>query len=388
MADQTSVDRTYLSDATGDLMGVVRDIAAAELAPAASAAESSGTFPRDTFRLLGEAGLLALPYPSQFGGGDLPLHDYLQVLEELAASWGTVALGVSVHTLACFPLATFGTDDQQRRWLPDMLGGRLLGAYCLSETDAGSDAAALRTRATRDGDDYVVEGTKAWITHGGLADFYAVMTRTSDDGAKGITCLLVDGAADGLTGLPPERKLGFRASRTSQVHLDGVRVPAERRIGDEGQGFAIAMAALDSGRLGIAACAVGIAQAALDLAVGYAATRRQFGKPVAEFQGLSFLLADMATGVAAARQLYLSAARRRDSGRPFAVEASMAKLFATDVAMQVTTDAVQVLGGAGYVEDHPAERYFREAKALQIVEGTNQIQRMVIGRSLTQAPRR
>jgi alkylation response protein AidB-like acyl-CoA dehydrogenase len=388
MADQTPLDRTYSSDAAADLMAVVRDIAAAELAPAASAAELSGTFPRDTFRLLGEAGLLALPFDSQYGGGDLPLHDYLQVLEELAAAWGTVALGVSVHTLACFPLATYGSADQRSRWLPEMLEGQLLGAYCLSESDAGSDAAALRTRAVRENGDYVVDGTKAWITHGGFADFYVVMTRTSDDGPKGITCLLVDGAADGLTGLPPEHKLGFRASPTAQVRFDGVRVPADRRIGEEGQGFAIAMAALDSGRLGIAACAVGIAQAALDLAVSYASSRTQFGRPVAEFQGLSFLLADMATGVAAARELYLSAARRRDRGLPFAVEASMAKLFATDTAMQVTTDAVQVLGGAGYVEDHPAERYFREAKALQIVEGTNQIQRMVIGRALTHRPRR
>jgi alkylation response protein AidB-like acyl-CoA dehydrogenase len=378
-----TVERTYLSDSADDLMGVVREIASGSLAPRVEAAEKAEAFPRDLFVTLGDAGLLGLPYPEEVGGGGLPFHDYLQVLEELASAWGTVALGVSVHTLACFPLAVFGSPEQKQRWLPEMLGGRLLGAYCLSETDSGSDAASLSTRAVREGDEYRVDGTKAWITHGGVADFYALMARTSDDGARGITCLLVDAATPGVSGLPAEHKLGFRGSPTAQVRFDGARVPAERRIGEEGQGFAIAMAALDSGRLGIAACAVGIAQAALDLAVSYAGQRRQFGRPVAEFQGLSFLLADMATQVAAARELYLAAARRRDQGKPFALQASMAKLFATDAAMQVTTDAVQVLGGAGYVEDYPAERYFREAKALQIVEGTNQIQRMVIGRALT-----
>lgn len=382
-----AVERSYSSETGPDLMALVRDIAASELAPKADAAERAEAFPRDELRMLGKAGLLGLPYPQEHGGGGLPYHDYLQVLEELASAWGSVALSVSVHTLAVFPLAVFGTDEQKARWLPEQLAGDLLGGYCLSESHAGSDAAALSTRAVRDGDDYVVDGTKAWITHGGVADFYAVMARTSDDGARGITCLLIDAATPGVSGLTPERKLGFRGSRTAQVQLDGTRVPAERRLGQEGQGFAIAMAALDGGRLGIAACAVGIAQAALDLAVGYAKERHQFGRPIAEFQGLSFLLADMATQVAAARELYLAAARRRDDGLPYATQASMAKLFATDAAMRVTTDAVQVLGGAGYVEDFPAERYFREAKALQIVEGTNQVQRMVIGRSLT-SPRR
>jgi alkylation response protein AidB-like acyl-CoA dehydrogenase len=338
------------------------------------------------FSTLGAAGLLSLPFSEEHGGGGLPLHDYLQVIEELASAWASVGLGVSVHTLSCFPLASFGTDEQRGRWLPRLLGGEMLGAYCLSEADAGSDAAALTTRATRTDDGYRVNGVKSWISHGGVADFYVAMVRTSDDGAKGISCLLVDAGAPGLSARTPERKLGFSASPTAQMVFDDVPVNADRRIGDEGQGFAIALAALDGGRLGMAACAVGIAQAALDLAVGYAHEREQFGRPVAEFQGLSFLLADMATQVAAARALYLAAARKRDRGEPFGVDAAMAKLFATDMAMQVTTDAVQVLGGAGYVKDYPAERYFREAKALQIVEGTNQIQRVVIGRSLR--PRR
>jgi hypothetical protein len=293
-----------------------------------------------------------------------------------------MGVSVSVHSLACFPVAFHGTDEQRARFLPDMLGGDLLGAYCLSEPHSGSDAAALTTRAVLDGDAYVVNGTKAWITHGGRADFYSMMVRTSDDGARGITCLLVDGASDGLTAAVPERKMGANASPTAQLILQDMRVPADRLMGVEGGGFTVALAALDAGRLGIAACAVGLAQAALDAAVAYAAERRQFGRPINEFQGLSFMLADMATAVASARALYVEAARLKDAGLPFGIPAAMAKLTATDAAMKVTTDAIQVLGGAGYTQDFPVERYFREAKALQIVEGTNQVQRMVIGRAL------
>ncbi len=377
-----AVSREFTDPAAADLLPVVRSLCDDLLVPRAAEAEAAQEFPREVFRTLGAAGLLGLPFAPEHGGAGLPLHDYLQVVEELAAAWATVGLGVSVHTLSCFPLAGFGTDEQRARWLPEHLAGDLLGAYCLSEADAGSDAAALTTRASRDSDGYRVNGVKSLISLGGVADYYVVMARTSDDGAKGISCFLVDADAPGLSARTPERKLGFRASPTAQIVLDDVRVGEDRLIGREGQGFAIALAALDGGRLGMAACAVGIAQAALDLAVRYAHEREQFGRPVADFQGLSFLLADMATQVAAARSLYLAVARRRDRGEPFGAEAAMAKLFATDAAMQVTTDAVQVLGGAGYVEDHPAERYFREAKALQIVEGTNQIQRVVIGRSL------
>jgi alkylation response protein AidB-like acyl-CoA dehydrogenase len=377
-----TVSREFTDPSTADLLPTVRQMCDDLLAPRAAAAEDAGEFPREVFRTLGSAGLLSLPFPVEHGGGGLPLHDYLQVIEELASAWATVGLGVSVHTLACFPLASFGTAEQQKRWLPAMLGGDLLGAYCLSETESGSDAAALTTRAERAEGGYRISGVKSWISHGGVADFYVAMVRTSDDGAKGISCFLLDAGSPGLSARPPERKLGFSASPTAQMVFDDVPVGADRLIGEEGAGFRIALAALDGGRLGMAACAVGIAQAALDLAVEYAHERRQFGRAIAEFQGLSFLLADMATQVAAARALYLAAARVRDRGEPFGVEAAMAKLFATDMAMQVTTDAVQVLGGAGYVKDYPAERYFREAKALQIVEGTNQIQRVVIGRGL------
>ncbi|MCA0330114.1 MAG: acyl-CoA dehydrogenase family protein [Actinobacteria bacterium] len=376
-------DRLLPSEEAEALLDLTREIADAELAPRVADAEREGRFFREELRTLGKAGLLSLPYPEEWGGGGQPYEVYLQVLEELAGAWLSVGISVSVHSLACFPVAQFGTDEQKQRWLPEMLGGELLGAYCLSEPQSGSDAAALQTRAVLDGPDYVVSGTKAWITHGGVADFYNLMVRTSDDGARGISCLLADASTPGLSSAPPERKMGAKASRTAQVLLDSARVPSDRLIGAEGQGFRIALAALDAGRLGIAACAVGLAQAALDAAAAYAKERRQFGRAIGDFQGIQFMLADMATQVSAARSLVLSASRLKDAGRPFGVEAAKAKLFATDAAMKVTTDAVQVFGGYGYVEDFPVERYMREAKVLQIVEGTNQVQRMVIGRSLT-----
>ncbi|MEX1658659.1 acyl-CoA dehydrogenase [Streptomyces pseudovenezuelae] len=376
------VDRQLPTDEARDLISLVRDIAQREIAPKAAEEEDAGQFPREVFTLLSRTGLLGLPYDSEHGGADQPYEVYLQVLEELAAARLTVGLGVSVHTLASYALATYGSKQQQVEHLPAMLGGGLLGAYCLSEPSSGSDAASLRTRAVRDGEEWVITGTKAWITHGGVADFYTVMARTGEDGPRGITAFLVPADADGVSAAAPEKKMGMKGSPTAQVHFDGVRVPDARRIGDEGQGFAIALSALDSGRLGIAACAIGVAQAALDEAVGYATGRQQFGRPIADFQGLRFMLADMATQIEAGRALYLAAARLRDAGRPFAKQAAMAKLHCTDTAMKVTTDAVQVLGGYGYTADFPAERYMREAKVLQIVEGTNQIQRMVIARHL------
>ncbi|MEU1202996.1 acyl-CoA dehydrogenase family protein [Streptomyces sp. NPDC005813] len=388
------VDRQLPTDEARDLISLVRDIAQREIAPKAAEEEDAGRFPRDVFGLLSESGLLGLPYDSEYGGGDQPYEVYLQVLEELAAARLTVGLGVSVHTLACHALANYGTKEQQGEHLPAMLGGGLLGAYCLSEPSSGSDAASLRTKAVREeggpsrasgsegGGDWVITGTKAWITHGGVADFYTVLARSGGQGPRGITAFLVPGDAEGLSAAPPEKKMGMKGSPTAQVHLDGVRVSDDRRLGDEGQGFAIALSALDSGRLGIAACAIGLAQAALDEAVAYATGRQQFGRPISDFQGLRFMLADMATQIEAGRALYLAAARLRDAGRPFSKQAAMAKLLCTDTAMKVTTDAVQVLGGYGYTADFPAERYMREAKVLQIVEGTNQIQRMVIARHL------
>ncbi|GAA3459991.1 acyl-CoA dehydrogenase family protein [Saccharothrix longispora] len=365
-----------------DLLALVREIARDELAPHAAEAEEHERFPRDEFRLLGKTGLLGLPYPEEFGGGGQPYEVYLQALEEVSAAWMSVGVGLSVHVMSSYALATFGTDEQKARWLPDVLGGDLLGGYALSESHAGSDAAALSTRAVRSGGGYTVNGTKAWITHAGVADFYTLMARTSDDGGRGVSCFLAPGRADGLTAAAPERKMGLTGSTTAQLVFDGVHLDEDRLIGAEGDGMRIALSALDSGRLGIAATAVGLAQAALDEAVAYAKTRTQFGRPIIDFQGLEFLLADMAAAVESARATYLSAARRRDRGLPFRRQAAIAKLVCTDAAMKVTTDAVQVLGGAGYTRDFPVERYMREAKVLQIFEGTNQIQRLVIGREL------
>ncbi|HEY2507327.1 MAG TPA: acyl-CoA dehydrogenase family protein [Streptosporangiaceae bacterium] len=379
--------REARDDTAAALFDLTRQLADGELRPRVDAAERDSSFPREQFVTLGKAGLLGLPYPEDLGGGGQPYETYLQVVEELASAWLAVGLGVSVHTLTCFPIASAGTPDQQQRWLPAMLGGELLGSYCLSEPGSGSDAAALATRAAADGDEYVLDGVKAWITHAGHSDFYTLFARTSGEAAgpgrsHGISCFHVPASTPGVTAAAPEHKMGMRSSPTAQVRFESARIPAGHLVGEPGQGFRLALAALDSGRLGIAACATGLAQAALDCAVSYAGQRRQFGRPISEFEGIQFLLADMATAVAAARALYLSAARRKDAGLPYGQQAAMAKLFASDAAMRVATDAVQVLGGYGYVEDFPAERLMREAKVLQIVEGTNQVQRMVIGREL------
>ncbi|HET9499492.1 MAG TPA: acyl-CoA dehydrogenase family protein [Marmoricola sp.] len=373
--------RVLPTEEARDLLQLTRDLVTRELLPQAAEAEETSTFPRDAFRTLGRAGLLSLPYPEEYGGGAQPYEVYLQVVEEIATAWASVGVGVSVHALSCFGLATAGTEEQKQAWLPDMLGGELLGAYCLSEPQAGSDPAAMTAQARRDGDEYVLNGVKAWTTHGGQADFYKVMARTSDE-RNGISCFLVPAETPGLSADPPERKMGLTGSHTTAMRFEDVRIPAERRLGAEGDGLKIALAGLDSGRLGIAAVAVGLGQAAVDHAVAWAKEREQFGTKIIDFQGLAFLLADMEAAVQSARATMLHAARLRDRGLPFSREASIAKLTATDAAMKVTTDAVQVLGGYGYTRDFPVERFMREAKVTQIFEGTNQIQRLVISRSL------
>jgi alkylation response protein AidB-like acyl-CoA dehydrogenase len=377
------VERELPTDEARDLLALTRELADAELAPRAAEYERAERFPREVFRTLGEAGLLGLPFAEEVGGGAQPYVVYLQVLEELAMRWSTVALGISVHTLACSPIACFGTDAQRRDLLPDMVGGSLLGAYCLSEAHAGSDPAAMRASAIATDDGWTARGEKAWVTHGGQADFYSTFLRTPADGPRGISCFHLTPDLPGFWPAKPEEKMGLTGSTTAAIRLDDVPIAADRLVGEPGHGLAIALSALDSGRLGVSAIAVGLAQAALDLAVEYAVGRESFGRPIAEHQGMQFLLADMAAAVESARATYLAAAHRRDTGKPYSRQASIAKLVATDAAMKVTTDAVQVLGGAGYTRDHPAERYMREAKVFQIFEGTNQIQRMVIGRHLT-----
>ncbi|MFD3948224.1 acyl-CoA dehydrogenase family protein [Streptomyces sp. NPDC058579] len=380
------VDRLLPTPEAADLIALTREIADKELSSRVDEHEAAETYPEGLFTTLGRAGLLGLAYPEEFGGGGQPYEVYLQVLEELAARWAAVAVATSVHTLACHPLHSFGTAEQKERWLPAMLAGETIGGYSLSEPQAGSDAAALSCKAERvddgpNGAAYRVTGNKAWITHGGKAGFYALFARTAP-GSHGISCFLAPGATEGLTFGLPERKMGLQAVPTTSAHWDGALLDADRLIGDEGQGLQIAFSALDSGRLGIAACATGLAQAALDAAVDYANERSTFGRKIVDHQGLGFLLADMAAAVDSARATYLDAARRRDLGRPFSRQASVAKLTATDAAMKVTTDAVQVLGGYGYTRDFPVERYMREAKIMQIFEGTNQIQRLVISRGL------
>jgi len=390
-----------------EIVGLARAVAQEQLAPRAAAAEEDAAFPRDAFRTLGELGFLGMPYPEEVGGSGQPYEVYLQALEEIAAVWASVGVGLSVHVMSCYPLATFGDDGQRGRWLEEMLAGDLLGGYCLSEADAGSDPAAMRTRATPlgdgadgsggDGEDpgpsadgdtsadrpaWSVSGSKAWVTHGGEADFYTLFARTSDERSRGISCFLVPGDAAGLTVQAPERKMGLTGSTTATLDYDGVELEPARLIGGEGEGLPIALRALDSGRLGIAAVATGLAQGSLDAAVAYAKERETFGRPIIEHQGLGFLLADMAAAVESARAVTLEAARRRDCGLPFSRQASIAKLVATDAAMKVTTDAVQVLGGFGYSSEYPVERMMRDAKITQIYEGTQQIQRLVINRNM------
>ncbi len=376
------IERELPGGEARDLIDLTRQIADAELVPRCAIDERAERFPREVFTLLGEAGLLGLPFGEDVGGGGQPYAVYLQVVEELAMRWASVALGVSVHTLSVLPVAAFGSARQRAELLPQMVGGAWLGAYCLSEAHAGSDPAAITARARHTAGGWLADGAKAWVTHGGQADYYTTFLRTSEDGGNGLSCFHIPSGTTGLSASPPEGKMGLNASHTTTMNLDGAALGELALIGAVGQGLPIALAALDAGRLGVSAVAVGLAQSALDHAVAYARERETFGRPVIEHQGLAFLLADMAAAVESARATYLHAARLKDAGRPFARQASVAKLVATDAAMRVTTDAVQVHGGVGYTRDFPVERFMREAKVMQIFEGTNQIQRMVIARHL------
>lgn len=381
------VDRLLPDDESRAIVSLAREYAQRELLRAAEPAEEEHRFPAEVYAQLGELGLMTMPLAEEWGGSGLPYEVYLQALEEIANAWASVAIGVSVHTMTCWVLEAFGTDAQKERYLRDIVDDSRLGGYCLSEVDAGSDPAAMRTRArleTSSGQ-YQITGAKSWVTNGGLADYYIVFARTNDDRSRGISCFIAPGEASGLNPQPPERKMGLMASPTVTMNWDDVCLAPDRLIGIEGDGLQIALRALDSGRLGIGAVAVGLAQRCLDEAVTYAKERHTFGRPIIEHQGLGFLLADMAAAVGSARAVLLDAARRRDAGLPFSKEASIAKLICTDTGMRVATDAVQVLGGAGYTKDFPVERLMREAKVMQIFEGTNQIQRLVIARHLARA---
>lgn len=364
------------------LIDAARAFCVDRIAPTVEEDDEREHFRKDLVREMGEVGLCGIPTPEEWGGLGLGYVEYALVLEAIARISPSYAVSVAVTGLPQIMLVRFGNDAQRAEFLPKLASGEWLGAFALSEVGSGSDAASLTTTAERDGDDYLLSGNKFWITHGGYADVYVVMARTGGPGPQGVSAFIVKGGAQGLSFGKKERKMGLRASPTVELVLDRVRVPSAHRLGDEGQGFRIAMAALDSGRITIGATSVGLAAAALDTAVAYASERRQFSTAIIDFQGVGFMLADMATRVTCARLLVHQAAGLRDAGRDYAHVAAMAKVVATDAAMDVTTDAVQVLGGAGYTREFPVERAMRDAKVMQIVEGTNQIQRLVIARHL------
>ncbi|WP_419393254.1 acyl-CoA dehydrogenase [Cytobacillus praedii] len=362
---------------------MVRDFAQAEIAPFIEKMEQ-GEFPREILRKMGELGLMGIPIPEQYGGSEMDFTSYIIAINELSKVSATVGVILSVHTsVGTNPIVYFGTEEQKQKYVPKLASGEYLGAFCLTEPSAGSDAGGLKSKARKDGDHYIINGSKVFITNGGEADIYIVFASTNPElGSKGISAFIVEKDTPGLVIGKDEHKMGLHGSRTLQLSFEDMRVPAENLLGEEGQGFKIAMANLDVGRIGIAAQALGIAEAALEAATGYAKERVQFGKPIAAQQGIGFKLADMATSVEAAKLLIYRAADLRQRGVKCGKEASMAKLYASRMAVEVTTDAIQVFGGYGYTEDYPVERYFRDAKITEIYEGTSEIQRIVISKQL------
>ena len=374
-----------LTDEQELLRQTVRQLADERIAPRAAEIDTSGEFPWDVKELLAEHEILALPFPPVYGGVSGELLPLCLAVEEIARVCVTSSLILAVQALGSRPILIAGTDEQKRRWIPDLAAGKRLAAFALTEAVAGSDPAAMRATARREGDVYVLDGSKRFITQGGVADLYALFAVTDPAApkGKGISCLMVDGDSAGFSVARLEHKMGIRGSPTAELVFEGVRVPAANLLGREGEGYRIALKTLEHSRPGIAAQAVGIAQGATDVAVDYARTREQFGRPIGEFQMVQAMLADMATRTEAARQLLYKACVEIEAGSPHAMRwAAMAKLFAGDTAMAVTTDAVQVLGGYGYTSDYPVERMMRDAKITQLYEGTQQIQRLVIARDL------
>lgn len=360
----------------------VRALCADKVAPYAAAVDAAARFPQEAHDALVAADFAAPHVPEAYGGVGADALAVCVVIEEVARVCVSSSLIPVVNKLGSLPLLLAGSEPLKSAYLPRLARGEAMWSYCLSEPEAGSDAAAMRTKAVREGDDWVLDGVKRWITNAGEAALYTIFARTSDE-PRGISAFLVERSDQGVSFGAPEKKLGIKGSRTREVYLDRVRIPGDRLIGEEGSGFALAMQTLDHTRITIAAQAVGVAQGALDLALAYAQERRQFGKPVSDFQGLQFLLADMGMKVEAARQLTYAAAGRSERNDPdLTFFGAAAKCFASDTAMQVTTDAVQVLGGYGYTSDFPVERMMRDAKITQIYEGTNQVQRIVMARQL------
>jgi len=362
---------------------MVRDFAQKEITPFIEKMEK-GEFPSGILRKMGELGLMGIPVPAKYGGAEMDFTSYIIAIHELSKVSATVGVILSVHTSVCTnPILYFGTEEQKQKYIPKLASGEYLGAFCLTEPSSGSDAASLKTRAVKKGDDYVLNGSKVFITNGGEADVYIVFATTDPSlGTKGIAAFIVEKNTPGFIVGKDEKKMGLHGSRTVQLTFEDLHVPVENMLGQEGEGFRIAMANLDVGRIGIATQALGIAEAAFEAATAYAKMRQQFGKPIAAQQGIAFKLADMATSVEAAKLLVYQAADLRSKGLKCTLEASMAKLFTTRTAVEVTTEAIQVFGGYGYTEDYPVERFFRDAKVTEIYEGTSEIQRIVISKHL------
>jgi alkylation response protein AidB-like acyl-CoA dehydrogenase len=367
-----------------ELRAVVRELAEERVAPRAAEIDATAEFPWDLKELLAKQDLLGIAFPTRFGGTELDNISQAIVVEEIARADATTSLIVLVQKLGALPIMVAGSEEQQARYFPRLASGEWVSAFGLTEASAGSDVAGIRMRAKRDGDDYLLTGSKRFITHGSIANLITVFAATDPDaGRKGLSAFIVETDSPGFSAPRVEHKMGIRGSPTAELHFDDVRVPEANRLGAEGEGFNIAMATLDRSRLSIAAQAVGIAQGALDFAIGYAAQREQFGERIADMEGIQFMLADMASGTEAARQLTYAAAAAVDANASdLAYWTSSAKLIAGDTAMRVTTDAVQVLGGYGYVTEYPVERMMRDAKITQLYEGTQQVQRLIIARQL------
>ncbi|UYZ21910.1 acyl-CoA dehydrogenase [Mesobacillus jeotgali] len=362
---------------------MVRDFAQTEIAPFVEKMEE-GEFPREILRKMGELGLMGIPVPEEYGGSEMDFISYIIAIHEISKVSATVGVILSVHTsVGTNPILYFGTEEQKKKYVPKLAAGDYLGAFCLTEPSAGSDAASLKTRAVKKDGHYVLNGSKVFITNGGEADVYIVFASTNPEaGTKGVSAFIVEKDTPGFIVGKDEHKMGLYGSRTVQLTFEDMKVPAENLLGQEGEGFKIAMSNLDAGRIGIAAQALGIAEAALEAATDYAKERVQFGKPIAAQQGVGFKLADMATSVEAAKLLIYRAAQLRSEGQKCGIEASMAKLFTSRTAVEVTTEAIQVFGGYGYTKDYPVERYFRDAKVTEIYEGTSEIQKIVISKQL------
>lgn len=374
-----------LSEEHEQLRQMIREFAINEVAPSAAERDEEERFDREIWGKMAELGLTGIPWPEQYGGAGFDYLAYCIAVEELSRVCASTGVTLSAHTsLAGWPIYKFGSEEQKQKYLRPMAEGKKIGAYCLTEAGSGSDAGGMKTTAKREGDEYVLNGSKIFITNGGIADTYVVFAVTDPESKhKGTSAFIVESSFPGFSVGKKEKKLGIRSSPTTEIVLDQCRVPKENLLGQEGEGFVIAMKTLDGGRNGIAAQAVGIAQGALDAATDYAKERVQFGKPIAANQGVSFKLADMATAVEASRLLTYQAAWLESNNLPYGKASAMAKLMAGDTAMSVTTDAVQIFGGYGYTKEYPVERYMRDAKITQIYEGTQEIQRLVISRMLT-----